>query len=325
MTEQDGLICAYRLDGEGGGERYATLESIPERSGDQLFWIHVNRESTETQDWLRRESGLRPLICDALLAEETRPRCFAMEDGILLNLRGVNLNPESDPEDMVSVRVWLQTDRIVSCRTRRLMAVSDLLESIETGKGPTNSGAFVIQIAERLTSRMDPTIDALEDKLDELEDSSIHAPNHQLRSELSELRRETIMLRRYIAPQRDALRQLATHDVPWLSRPQCDRLMEIADTVTRYIEDLDAIRDRATVMNDEVANRLAERIDRTMLILSLVTVIFLPLTVISGMLGMNVGGIPGGDNPWAFLVVCLLFVALGALQVWLFRRLKWWL
>ncbi|MEM9683647.1 MAG: zinc transporter ZntB [Pseudomonadota bacterium] len=325
MTEQDGLICAYRLDGEGGGERYPTLESIPERSGAHLSWIHLNRSAPQAQQWLRRESGLPPLICDALLAEETRPRCAAIEDGILLNLRGVNLNPESDPEDMVSIRVWLQTDRIISCRTRQLMAVSDLLQSIESGQGPRETGGFVITIAERLTARMDPVIDALEDKLDELEDTSIQAPTRELRSELAEVRRETIMLRRYIAPQRDALRHLAMLEGPSLSPSQRDRLNEIADTVTRYIEDLDVIRDRATVMNDEVANRIAERMDKTMLILSLVTLIFLPLTVISGLLGMNVGGIPGGDSPWAFAIVCLLFVAIGAFQVWLFRRLKWWL
>ena len=101
--------------------------------------------------------------------------------------------------------------------------------------------------------------------------------------------------------------------------------MEVSDRVTRYMEDLDVIRDRASVINDELANRLAERMDRTMYLLSLVTLVFLPLTVISGMLGMNVGGIPGGNIPWAFAVTCLLFAGIAGFEIWLLRRLRWWL
>jgi zinc transporter len=141
---------------------------------------------------------------------------------------------------------------------------------------------------------------------------------------LAELRRETIMLRRYIAPQRDALRQLISMELPWMSLRRRQRLTEVADRITRYVEDLDVIRDRATVINDELANRLAERMDRTMYILSLVTMIFLPLTVISGMLGMNVGGVPGEGKSWAFLVTCALFIAIAGVEVWILKRLRWW-
>jgi zinc transporter len=148
--------------------------------------------------------------------------------------------------------------------------------------------------------------------------------SRELRSDLAELRRVTIMLRRYIAPQRDALRQLVNLDLPWMQRHHRDHLLEISDRVTRYIEDLDSVRDRASVINDELGNRLTERMDRTMYLLSLVTMIFLPLTVISGMLGMNVGGIPGEGATWGFIITCLIFLGIGLVEVWLIRRLRWW-
>lgn len=324
MSEEDGLISAYRLDGAGGGKRFNTWETVPATASGGDVWVHLNRNSQRAQSWMSVSSGLRPLIQEALLAEETRPRCLAIDDGILLNLRGVNLNPESDPEDMVSIRLWLEKDRIVSSRSRRLMAVEDLRQALDAGKGPEDSGAFVVMLAEKLTMRMDPTLDALQDRLDALEDSIIASLSRELRSDLAELRRETIMLRRYIAPQRDALRQLIALEVPWMSQRRRQRLTEVADRVTRYMEDLDVIRDRATVINDELANRLAERMDRTMYILSLVTLIFLPLTVISGMLGMNVGGVPGEGVKWAFFATCSLFLAIAAIEIWLLKRLKWW-
>lgn len=324
VSEEDGLISAYRLDGKGSGERFHSWDTVPAETSGAHIWVHINRNAARAQQWIAEESRLRPLIQEALLAEETRPRCLAIDDGILLNLRGVNLNPESDPEDMVSIRLWLEKDRIVSSRARRLMAIEDLRQTIDAGKGPEDTGAFVVMLADRLTARMDPSLDTLQDQLDTLEDSMISSLSRELRTELAELRRETIMLRRYIAPQRDALRQLIALEVPWMSQRRRQRLTEVADRVTRYMEDLDVIRDRATVVNDELANRLAERMDRTMYVLSLVTLIFLPLTVISGMLGMNVGGVPGEGIKWAFFATCGLFLAIAAIEVWLLKRLKWW-
>lgn len=324
MSEADGLISAYRLDGAGGGEKFATWDAVPTDRAAGLVWVHINRNAEQAQTWIKEKSGLRPLIQEALLAEETRPRCIAIDEGILLNLRGVNLNPGSDPEDMVSIRLWIEKDRIISSRQRHLMAIEDMRNALDAGRGPENAESVVVMIAERLTARMDPTLDALQDQLDELEDSMITMASRELRSQLTELRRETIMLRRYISPQREALRQLTTLDIPWISRRRRERLMEVADRVTRYMEDLDVIRDRATVINDELANRISERMDRTMYILSLVTLIFLPLTVISGMLGMNVGGVPGEKAEWAFYLTCAIFLGIAAFEVWLIRRLRWW-
>jgi zinc transporter len=325
MSEDDGLISAYRLDGNGGGERIATWDQLSLEADKRTLWVHLDHSAETAANWLRVASGLRPLIQEALLAEETRPRCLAVDEGILLNLRGVNLNPGSDPEDMVSIRLWLEKDRIVSTRHRRLMAIEDLRQALARGQGPQDTGAFAVMLAERLTARMDPVLDTLQDRLDQLEDTIITALSRELRTDLAALRRQTIMLRRYIAPQREALRRLAVEEIDWLTQRRRDRLMEISDRVTRYMEDLDVIRDRASVINDELANRLAERMDRTMYLLSLVTLIFLPLTVISGMLGMNVGGVPGEDIPWAFAAACALFAFIGAFEVWLLRRMKWWL
>ncbi len=91
----------------------------------------------------------------------------------------------------------------------------------------------------------------------------------------------------------------------------------------RYIEDLDSVRERAAVIQDELMNRISERMNRTMYVLTLVASVMLPLGFITGLLGINVAGIPGSEYPWAFLVVCVTLLALILIEVWLFRRLKW--
>lgn len=324
MSETDGLICAYELNGDGSGTLTETWDALPPAENGKPRWIHLDRGGDRTAAWLRGDSKLRPLIQEALVAEESRPRCTHYDEGVFLNLRGLNLNPGAEPEDMLSVRIWIEPTRIITARLRHLMAVQDVREAIDQGNGPRDIGAFVIMLASRLTARIEPLLDELQDRLDGLEDTVVANVRRELRSELARLRRRTIVLRRYIGPQREALRALATLDVEWLTDRQRDRVNEIADRVTRYVEDLDVIRDRASILQDELTNLLTERMDRTMYVLSIVAVIFLPLTLVSGMLGMNVGGIPGEKNPWAFTILSIAFVAVVALEVWLVRKFKWW-
>lgn len=324
MSESDGLICAYELNGEGGGAAIETWDGLPSTESGKPCWIHLDRGGDRTLAWLQNDSNLRPIIQEALVAEETRPRCTPYDEGVFLNLRGLNLNPGAEPEDMLSVRIWIEPTRIITARLRNLMAIQDVRDAIDQGNGPQNTGAFVIMLANRLTARLEPLLDELQDRLDGLEDTVVSNVRRELRSELARLRRRTILLRRYIGPQREALRALATLDVEWLSDRQRDRINEIADRVTRYVEDLDVIRDRAAILQDELTSLLTERMDRTMYILSIVTVIFLPLALVSGMLGMNVGGIPGEKNPWAFATISGVFILIVALEVWIVRKLKWW-
>lgn len=322
MHDEISLIYAGRLDGRGGAEAIDNWAGIGPAE-DALHWIHFNWETKDAREWLREKSGLRLLTQEALLAPETRPRCNILDEGVLLNLRGVNLNPGAEPEDMVSIRLWLEPKRIVSSRVRKLMAIQDIRDALGRGDGPKDVGGFAVMLADRLTARMEPLIESMQDHLDDLEDKVVSDMRRELRTELTKLRRRTILLRRYIAPQREALRQLASVDIDWITDRQRDRLNEIADRVTRYVEEMDVIRDRAAIIHDELVNLLTERMDRTMYLLSIVATIFLPLTLISGMLGMNVGGIPGEKWPWAFAILCGAFLVLGLAELWLIRKLRW--
>ena len=319
-SESDGLILASILDGRRGGRdaRWADIDGW--RPGTGTLWVHLDRTGVRSEAWLRRSSGLEAWICDALLAEETRPRVTEHKDGLLVILRGVNLNPAADPEDMVSVRAWVERDRVVTVRKRHLMAVEDIRQSLEGGSGPKTSLDLLVMLSDRLAERMGPIISALDEAVDQCEDDVITAESHALRSQLASLRRQAIALRRHIAPQRDALSRLQTVTVSWIDDPHRVRLREAYDRITRYVEDLDAARERATVTQEELAGRLAEQMNRTMYTLSIVATIFLPLSLFTGLLGINVGGIPGTDYPWAFAVVTVGLVVAGLIEVYYFRR-----
>ena len=323
MSQIDGLMSAYVLDGKGAGREigWAELEAVSGLDGP--VWLHLDRNGEKTEDWLRKESGLKSLHVDALLAGETRPRVAFMDDGILMTLRGVNLNPGADPEDMVSLRIWVDQDRIITVRLRKLMAVNDVREKIAAGTGPVNTSDTLKMLAQGLLMRMNPVIEDMNDEIDALEDDMVENPSADIRHRLKVHRRVAISLRRYLAPQREALARVQMENITWMAPDHRMAFRECADQAVRIVEDLDAMRERAAVIQDELSNRIAEHMNRNMYTLSVVAALMLPLGVITGMLGMNVGGVPLAESKDGFLVITGLLAGVVALQVLIFRRLKW--
>jgi zinc transporter len=140
--------------------------------------------------------------------------------------------------------------------------------------------------------------------------------------DLASMRRQSISFRRYLAPQREAFNRLYNEKTSWLNDMDRLQLREIADRTTRFVEDLDEVRDRAAVTHEELGSRLAEQLNKRMYVLSIVAAIFLPLGFVTGLLGINVGGIPGAENKSAFLVVCAMLgvVALGIGVLFKFKK-----
>lgn len=323
--QDSGILIACAFDGKGSAMPLAE-ETIGTRlmKEDAPVWVHMRADHPQTRGWLEREAGfLDHIVLDALLADETRPRLTPHRDGALLILRGVNLNENADPEDMVSIRLWVDAHRIVSLRRRRLKAASEVEERLQQGKGPKNTGDFVTELCARVFERMGEVLSELDGRTDAVEEKVMENPDTELRREIIDIRKQAILMRRYISPQRDVLAGLRNSDIPWLSPAHKRQLQESLDRLTRYVEDLDAIRERAQVVKDELANALADRLNRNMYLLSVIAAVFLPLGFLTGLLGVNLGGIPGEDHPYAFWTFAGMLALVVVMQVTLFKRLRW--
>ncbi len=323
MIDDDGLIAAYLLDGNGGGEEIDWQAVHDWKPDVGTLWVHLDRNAPSAVAWINEASGLDTLTAEALLAEETRPRVFSEPRGMMVILRGVNLNPGANPEDMVGLRIWLEDHRIISVRYRRLMAVRDLRDRVDQGHGPRGPGDFLATIADRLGERMGPVIHDLGERLDALDLGLSEMEANVVRSELRGIRHAAIALRRYLSPQRDVLSRLQMEQSSWLSPANKLELREIADRTIRFVEELDEIRERALVLQDELITRLSEAMQKTMYILTVVAAVILPLSFVTGLLGVNVGGIPGDKTDNAFFILCGLLVVISVFEVWLFRKMKW--
>jgi zinc transporter len=323
MTPARETLHALILDGQGGARSLSSEELERWQPEDGILWLHLDYTLDSTRQWLEQDSGLPELAIDALLAENTRPRAAILDEHLLLALRGVNTNPGADPEDMVSIRLCVGARLVVSTRKRRLMSVGKLLALFEQGEGPRSSAELVIRLSELLVERMGVTVEELEEQLSDLELDLLTQPGSEMRQAVRNLRRQTVTLRRYFAPQRDAFNQMLSERLSWFTTEMKLELREISDQLLRHIEDLDIIRERAAMAQEELASQQGEQLNQRMYVLSIISAVFLPLGFLTGLLGINVGGIPGADNDYAFLIFLLLLgLLVGGLLI-LFRRWSW--
>jgi zinc transporter len=323
MDDSHKFQIAYRIDHSGKGKEINREEIAALPSAQELLWVHLNYTDPEARHWLEKESGLNNIIVKALLSEETRPRVNEIEDGLLISLRGINQNIGSEPEDMVSLRIWIDQHKVISTGKRRLVSVEELSHDISQGEGPKNAGEFLVEMSARLLAQMDSVIEEVEDDVDQLEEEVLLAESQELRFKLGSIRRQVIELRRHIAPQRDAMSTIQMKKITWLDDMQRIRLREVSDHITRFVENLDSVRDRAAITHEELVGRLSDSINERIYLLSLMAAIFLPLSFLTGLLGINIAGIPGAADNHAFPIFCSILVVIVICQLWFFRRKKW--
>ena len=318
------LLHAYHLDGNGYGTAVNRSDIPSLLASNNLLWVHLEADAPETRTFLENQiAGIDQFSIDAMLAEETRPRISETKHGCLIILRGVNLNENADPEDMVSIRIWVDKENIITARKRPLKAISDIRDDIEHSNGPKNTGDFICALVMRLFGRMAPVLNDLEEKIDEIEENILQASEAKDRLAITQIRKQAIIFRRYIAPQKEVISYLRSSTVPWLNDNHRRRLQESYDRVTRYVEDLDALRERAQIIKDEIAASIADKMNQNIYTLSVIAAIFLPLGFLTGLFGVNLGGIPGANFAAAFTIFSLILVIIVLAQVIIFKRLKW--
>ncbi len=257
------------------------------------------------------------------MSNETRPRAFREGDALIAVARGINLNPGAEPEDMIAMQIWANAARVVSFRRRRLQTPKDTLAALESGTGPLTAGDLISDLLERLVSKINLSIVEMNDRIDQMEANEEEIDVDAMLADIREIRRNSLALKRYMSPQHEALLEIQRGAPAWLSETNRQEIRETIDRLRRYIEELDVSKESVLVLQDDLNNKAASRMNRTMYALSIVAAVFLPLSFVTGLLGINVGGMPGVNSSIAFWVTVALLVAIFGAQYLIFKKLRW--
>lgn len=277
------------------------VDAVKGRGEGDFVWVHFQANGVRSEALRELPLDIPAVVARALVAVETRPRCDQIEGGVLVNLRAPHegeVEPgEGDP--LVSLRLWVEAGLVLSVSFRRSSVVPAVAAQFIAG-ACRDAGDVIIALLVTAAEQLDAIVAAIGDELDDLECGLDQGASFAERRRTTQLRSEAISLRRFIVPHSQALERLSGFPIGWIDDGERAALREAGDRFARMGEELESVRERAAVLHDEITDLRAERIDARSLQIAIVALIFLPLTFITGLLGMNVEGIPYARSPWAF-------------------------
>lgn len=330
LTQEGPLLFGRVLDGRGGARPISWEEAqrwVPGVPGETL-WLHLCRTVDGVRQWLQETICIPEPTAELLTSDETRPRAFREGHVLVATLRGINFNPGAEPEDMVSMQLWCDGDRLITLRRFPLQTPRDTMAELDAGRGPKDAGALVTDLIEHLVTKMNSAIVDMNDEIDRLESlEPAEADPDGMLVQISTIRRNCLALQRHMAPQHVALEEISRDAPDWFENHDRREIGETIALLRRFLDDIDISKESAVVLMDELRGRAVAKSEQTNYKLTIVAAIFLPLTFLTGLLGINVGGMPGGGDPGshshAFWEVVALCAVILLFQLWLFRRWKW--
>ena len=316
-------MTIVQFDGRGGVRKLEEAEEADFATPAKGFaLISGNSRAPEFKVWLKRQLG--DFNAELITVPSTRSRCSVLEDKALVVLRVAR--PGAEPEDVGRqlLSLWIEKGRVIIASELNIIELLGIAAWQQTHHAPVSPADLVARLALRAADRIEPLIERMGDSLDGIEEALIANRNHGSRTRLAQLRRTLINMRRLIWPQRDALTTLEIEDLSFFTARDRVRLREAAARTARLGDEMQTLSERAVLVHEQLLDTRAEQMNQTMLLLAAATVVLMPLTVISGILGMNVEGIPFHDSPYAFWIVTGFLCALGV-AIFLFMRKKKWM
>ncbi|RTK92403.1 MAG: hypothetical protein EKK61_04620 [Rickettsiales bacterium] len=287
-------------------------------------WIHLNVKSLKTRQWLSKY-GLEKVWVEALTARESRPRFIRIDDDtFFINLRGINPLKNNEPHDLLSLRIYVTKNLIITTKIYDLMAIKQLQNDVNKDNPPLTTAIFISKLIDYINQDIESVIFKIHEEIDNLEEMSLVEHDKDFRQNVINIRRQMIIFRRYLQPNQGALKHLATMNNFY--RPDhelYDHLIESEHKMTRFIEETHSVKERAQVIHEELNNHLTEQLNKSTHKLSAVATVFLPMTFITGLFGVNLAGIPFASNPSAFIYFFVIIISIFIIHLAFFKIFKW--
>jgi len=293
-------VWAYGLvSGEALGS-----ESLTE-AAEEPVWLHFNLTDARARRWLATEAGLSDAAVAVMLDSQPRVRLQVVPDGFVAILVDLHHDFRGDPEGFGELRLFVDERRIISGRRHPLRTIDVVRRHVEQGVGMETPAAWLDQLITCLAHAFGELTEELVDQVDEIEDEVVGGNGKEQRGTLANIRRLLVRFRRHLHANRAALAKL-----PGRFQDDAEVVAQLRRTIERLdgvAQDLDLVHERVRLLQDELAGLLAEASNRNLYVLSIMTTVLLPTTVVTGLWGMNVGGLPWSDDPsgfwWVGLVV----------------------
>lgn len=326
-SDMNGLVCGFLFDGGGPGTPVDLERALQWlRNGGQgppggFVWLHFNLSDAAAPAWMRAHLGLVPEFFEALQQGTRSTRIEDASDTLVAVVNDVAFEFAFDPSEIATLWVTVSPRLAVSARSHPLRSIDRLRQAVKEGCRFESSVGFLNRL---LLDQGDVLVRIVREatlRVDAVEDGLLAGRLQAKRIELGRLRRVLVRLQRLLAPEPGALFRLLRQPPPWIGEAALDELRQATEEFTLTIRDLSELKERIKLLQEEIAAQVGEQTNRSLFTLTVVTVLALPINIVAGLLGMNVGGIPLAQHEHGFAVVVAFIAGFSLLAGWLaFRR-----
>ena len=322
----DGLICGYHFDAAGTARALNSTADAAQLMGSDLtgfVWLHMNLSHTASLRWLRAHAGLSESFFDALVDGSRSARIERDEDALFAVLNDVTFDFSFDAQEVETLWVSVSKRLVVSARRRPLRSVDRLRTAVRRGVQLMSSVDLLDHLLRDQADELQRILRRASERLDDIEDEVLAGRHQRHGTELAGLRRLMVRLQRLLTPEPSALARVLARPPGWMSGDDLQQLTQANEEFSLVLRDIAALQDRIKLMQDESATKVAEENNRSLFMLTMVTVLALPINLTSGLFGMNVGGIPLAEAPSGFWwMLGLIGVVTGMIAWRVLRRVR---
>ncbi len=285
-----------------------------------FLWLHFNLCQASTEKWLREHANLPAEFFEGLY----QGSCFTrieLTDASLISVINDLLHDFSfDPSELSTLWVHVTPSVVISAHKKPLKSVDRLRNAVQNGAHFQSSVELLTHL---LRDQADVLIGIVRDavaRVDQVEDDLLAGRLNVRRENLGMLRRVLVRLQRLMAPEPAALFRLLQRPPSWITDADSQDLRQSSEEFSAVLVDMASLQERIKLLQEEIAAMINEKNSRSLYILTVVTVLALPINIIAGLFGMNVGGIPLAEDVHGFWVIVMFVITFTALAVWLLLR-----
>ncbi len=317
LVDDVGLVCAFELT----PVRPRGEDILRTDSGDTPVWLHFNMNDARARRWLHERSGLPSEARELVLSAEPRIQLEVLPDAVVAVLGDLDHEFHGEAEGYHTLRIYLDAHRMITMRRHPLKSVDHLRRCLPAASHEIPSTIKLFErYIEALAVTVSQEVNRLAAQVDDLEEQVLAGQVHHRGKLLGQMRRGLARLRRHLSANRAALAPMPSRLPARYSHQERQDLRQAIEQLEALGSDLELVQERARLLQEEIAGRLTEATNRNLFVLSIVTTILLPITLITGVFGMNVGGLPWVGHAGGFWWVMLLMLLALALTLWLLRR-----
>jgi magnesium transporter len=295
-------------------------------TGEGLLWVDMEDVKNEDAEFLSDVLCFHPLaVADCISKNIHPPKIDDFEDYLFIIVHGINYHIESEVVETTELALFLGKNYVVTSHDIPMMSVSSVLERVQKDGRPMRRGADFLahDLLDALVDNFMPTINGMDDKNEQLEAEVLHEPKRETLMSIMHLKRSILALTRVILPQREIMNGLSRGDYPFVSEQVKIYYRNIYDHLVRIEMLTLGLRDMTESVLSTYLSSVSNRMNEVMKVLTLIATIFIPLTFIVGIYGMNFVNMPELEWKYGYFVILIVMAVIGVSLAVYFKRKRW--